>query len=572
MDIVQAFNSNNLHTEITIKGTQEDPLFRASDIGLILDIKQIRNNIKDYDPDEKVAHLVNTPGGPQEVLFLTEVGLYRLLNRSNKPIARDFQKWVAKVIKNIRLTGKYELEKQLIEKDKIIEETEVNHKLEIKTNKHNILIDKFNKKNCVYISEIEENKFIKIGSTKDISDRNKGLNRTFGNSIFLEVFECDNFRKVEENILSDFTIKQKLYREKINGHQSQEIVKIDESFNFEQLMNIVHNYVNQISFYTPTQLLEKQKLDLEKQKLDLEKQKLDFDMLSKLLNNSNYIDIIKDILNKNLFITINNNLQYNSKNNQLINEQINENMNLEIQQDTNQEISNEIIRQTQNPNYKMNLDIKIKGRKPKGRKVQKIDSNNLQNIIKVYDSMIYVLRCPENKGFQKSSIQKAIKENRIYKGFRWNFVEEDEDPNISKIDPTNEYNSKPPLIDTIIELNYNKTEITDSFYTKDYVALKYKIGKKRMKDIILNNELYNNHYYIEHNKCPQNLLDNYKNPINRIIPKHSKLIKQIHPITKESIIFNSLSEIYTKFGIASKTIIDSLENNTICNGFIWQYI
>ena len=30
MDIVKAFNSNDLHTEIIIKGTVNDPLFRAS--------------------------------------------------------------------------------------------------------------------------------------------------------------------------------------------------------------------------------------------------------------------------------------------------------------------------------------------------------------------------------------------------------------------------------------------------------------------------------------------------------------------------------------------------------------
>ena len=33
MDIVKAFNTNDLHTEIIIKGTVTDPLFRASDVG-----------------------------------------------------------------------------------------------------------------------------------------------------------------------------------------------------------------------------------------------------------------------------------------------------------------------------------------------------------------------------------------------------------------------------------------------------------------------------------------------------------------------------------------------------------
>ena len=36
MEIVKAFNDNNLHTDILIKGTVNEPLFRASDIGEIL--------------------------------------------------------------------------------------------------------------------------------------------------------------------------------------------------------------------------------------------------------------------------------------------------------------------------------------------------------------------------------------------------------------------------------------------------------------------------------------------------------------------------------------------------------
>ena len=49
MDIVKAFNENDLHTEIIIKGTLDDPLFRASDIGIILEINNIRMSITDFD-------------------------------------------------------------------------------------------------------------------------------------------------------------------------------------------------------------------------------------------------------------------------------------------------------------------------------------------------------------------------------------------------------------------------------------------------------------------------------------------------------------------------------------------
>ena len=126
MDIVKAFNTNDLHTEIVIKGTVNDPLFRASDVGVVLEISNIRTSIMDFDDSEKVVHTMHTLGGNQEVTFLTEKGLYKVLFRSRKPIAQKFQNWVCEVIKEIRLKGIYKMEneikKAIEEKNEAIEE------------------------------------------------------------------------------------------------------------------------------------------------------------------------------------------------------------------------------------------------------------------------------------------------------------------------------------------------------------------------------------------------------------------------------------------------------------------
>ena len=76
MEIVKVFNENNLHTEIVIKGTSENPLFRASDVGNVLEITNIRTTINDFNTTEKVVHTMHTLGGKQQVTFLTEKGLY----------------------------------------------------------------------------------------------------------------------------------------------------------------------------------------------------------------------------------------------------------------------------------------------------------------------------------------------------------------------------------------------------------------------------------------------------------------------------------------------------------------
>lgn len=48
MDIIKLFVDNEENIEINIRGTINDPLFQANQIGKLLDIKKIRNTIKDF--------------------------------------------------------------------------------------------------------------------------------------------------------------------------------------------------------------------------------------------------------------------------------------------------------------------------------------------------------------------------------------------------------------------------------------------------------------------------------------------------------------------------------------------
>lgn len=78
-------------------------------------IKNIHKTIIDFDNEEKTLILCGTQGGNQNVTFLTEIGVYRLLGISRKPIARKFQKWVFNILKEVRLNGKYELNNMILE-------------------------------------------------------------------------------------------------------------------------------------------------------------------------------------------------------------------------------------------------------------------------------------------------------------------------------------------------------------------------------------------------------------------------------------------------------------------------
>ena len=85
--------------------------FVAKDVCQILEIKSHKKALKSLDDDEKGGVLVVPPlcnkrerllvdtlGGAQEMICVNESGLYHLIFKSRKPIAKDFRKWVTSVV------------------------------------------------------------------------------------------------------------------------------------------------------------------------------------------------------------------------------------------------------------------------------------------------------------------------------------------------------------------------------------------------------------------------------------------------------------------------------------------
>ena len=104
------------HFNIEIYGTFEEPLFKAKDIGDLLEIKKIRKTIENLDDDCKVK--INVPNGGvgnSDTWFLTEEGVYEVIFISRKPIAKEFKKWVRKTIKQIRLNSNNTLQNRIKE-------------------------------------------------------------------------------------------------------------------------------------------------------------------------------------------------------------------------------------------------------------------------------------------------------------------------------------------------------------------------------------------------------------------------------------------------------------------------
>lgn len=116
------FNFNE-HGVRIVHDTNGEPLFclpdvcKALNISRSSDLVQISKGFVLNDTPKRSGALnptgvhkirIPTNGGKQELIFIDEPNLYRIIFRSNKPEALSFQNWVfAEVLPTIRKTGSY---------------------------------------------------------------------------------------------------------------------------------------------------------------------------------------------------------------------------------------------------------------------------------------------------------------------------------------------------------------------------------------------------------------------------------------------------------------------------------
>ena len=75
----------------------------------ILDLGNPTETVKMFDDDEfSTTEVIDSIGRRQQAYIISEPGLYRLVMRSRKPEAKEFQRWVThEVLPSIRKHGAY---------------------------------------------------------------------------------------------------------------------------------------------------------------------------------------------------------------------------------------------------------------------------------------------------------------------------------------------------------------------------------------------------------------------------------------------------------------------------------
>jgi len=480
-------------------------------------MKTIKNNFtKDEDYKIVLFHREkNSNGGRPIEDVLLNVDTFKnlcMLVKTDK--GKEIRKYYVK-LENINhkiLVEEMEQKNRLLEnKDRIIESNEQTKKVE----KHKFLIEKFKHKKCIYIAEITKN-LRKVGSSKNIEDRLLGLNKDYGNCLFLDVFECDNFREIEESIFRDTEIADHLYLKPVHNHSNpKEVIQLTDSFTYLHLIEIVHKYLKQAIFLSPDKQLESKKIDF----------------LTWLIKEKNYsLDDIER-LSKISFLSDNDQSKLEHEEN---------------------------VKPFECIGYKTKP---ITAKLIKARSIDKIDPETLK-IIETYESIGAVINNHTEEKYCYNMLYRSILRNNVYKNYRWNY-------HGKKIQPTANVTKMANCVESILKLNKDKTKVIQTFSTKKELMCSLNVSHKQATKILDSRQLFNDFYYLKNSDCIDICKDLY-------IPKYNvvnaKKIKQTNVETKQEFVYDSMNDVYKAHGLSRQTLRKYINEKKEYCGFFWEYI
>ena len=133
MELINSLDENFKFDDKTIRvvGSYNEPWFVAKDICYVLGLSNISDSVKNIpDKCKQIKNLISVSSisgiSNQEqgrnMIIINESGLYRLIARSNKPIAQKFQDVVFdEILPSLRLKGQYTIQ-AIVDKNKELEQ------------------------------------------------------------------------------------------------------------------------------------------------------------------------------------------------------------------------------------------------------------------------------------------------------------------------------------------------------------------------------------------------------------------------------------------------------------------
>ena len=422
------------------------------------------------------------------------------------------------------LKQKMEEQKRILdEKTSELEKTTHSLKLNSEQENHKTLLRKYGTTNSpmIYIVRIKKYEngeyIIKIGeSRKGIKNRlNEFMKKYNQDVIILDCFLVRDSNGLEKYLHHHPEIHPNKVTT-LEGHeQENELFLIGGNLSYNRLITIIESNQSQFDY----NIAEYERLKLENEQLRSQS------------------TISSSVLDQNL-------LQEILKTNQLLLQKVQQ---LET---TNKDIVSRLnAMQTKTTTICSQPDPHV------GPRLQKIHPETLQ-IVHVYETVTECMK--EDHELKRPSINKAVKENTIYRGFRWQLVDRELDPyTIYQLEPTKV--TKVQKNGYIAKVNKDQTEII-------HVYLDRKTASKcneypsisTLDNVVKNHTLKDNHYYQLYDECDVSLRNNFEEKHGNVVLYHDGIGQYD---TNNNLIseFASRYECTARVGISQKSLAKVLD-------------
>jgi hypothetical protein len=367
---------------------------------------------------------------------------------------------------------------------------------------------------------------IKLGeSRRGVKDRYNEHKSKFEECLLLNCFEVDKSNEFETFLHTHQNIHPNNVTN-LKGHESEkELFLIGSTLTYQTLLKIIDDNINNYKYKVRELLLEIENLKLKQ--------------TTQVINNDN--ELLKELVNANKLLT-------------------NKVCSLET---SIQQILNKLNAQETKIVTGFNQQLPHLG-----PRLQKINPETL-HLVKVYESVTEAMN--ENKNIKRPSIAKAVEENTIYCGFRWQLVERNLDPNIiHSLEQTKE--TKVQNLGYIAKLNIDKTQILNVYLDRKTASQQNGFeSSSALDNPVKNGTIINNQYYTLYDKCEADLINNFE-------AEYEKPLLYKNGVGQYDLDNNLVNEFACKYDcirelkMSDKTLAKALDKNIQYNGFYYKSI
>ena len=359
---------------------------------------------------------------------------------------------------------------QLTQKTEQLEQKTAELKVVPEQEKHKLIMKQYGTINgsLIYVARIKTldngSYIIKIGeSRKGVRNRYNEFKVKYGpHTIFLDAFLVNNSVGLEKFLHGHDLIRPSKVTD-LKGHEKEnELFLIGQNLSYQTLLKVIDDNISSFEY----SFAEFEQLRLENEKLKMEIAMLKSDQ--PIVQDDS---VLKELLTMNkLFMNKVNELDASNK---IILSQLNA-----MQTKTTTKFD------TPDPHI--------------GPRLQKIHPETLQ-LVHIYETVTEAMK--DNSAIKRPSVNKAIRENTVYQGFRWQLVDRELDPQtIHQLEPTKK--TRPQNLGYIAKVNKEKTEILNIYIDRKTAAVQNGYASSSALDTpVKNGTLANGYYYILLDSC-----------------------------------------------------------------------